>query len=138
MKSVEHRLTSRACISLFALAAAAGVAPASAQSENAKALEKACGGADVIACANLAVLYKHGRAVARNYPKALTYFVRACEGGLNFACGNVGEMTYLGLGVAADPTNGAIILRGACRRKDAWSCETARRLGVKMPKKPAP
>ncbi|MEQ1930494.1 MAG: tetratricopeptide repeat protein [Parvularculaceae bacterium] len=118
-------------------ALAAWFAPVSvrAQTENVARLENPCASGEFLACANLAVLYKHGRNVMRDYPKALTLFLRACEGGVNFACGNVGEMTYLGLGVPANDTDGAPILRGACRRGDAWSCETARRLGVKMPKK---
>lgn len=106
-----------------------------AQKEEADLLEKPCARGQALACTNLAVLYKHGRSVPQNYPRALTLFVRSCEKGINLACGNVGEMTYLGLGVAKSQTQGASILKGACRRGDSWSCETARRLGVKTPKK---
>jgi len=109
--------------------------PALSQSEDAAALERACKRGESMPCANLAVLYKHGRNVDRDYRKALTLFVRACEGGVDFACGNVGEMTFRGQGVAASEANGAALMRGACRRGDSWSCETARRLGVKMVKK---
>lgn len=117
------------------LLAQMGAPPASAQSEDAVSLQSACKRGEAMPCANLGVLYKHGRNVVRDYPRALTLFVKACEGGVNFACGNVGEMTYRGQGVAANETNGAALIRGACRRGDSWSCETARRLGVKMPKK---
>lgn len=124
-------------LSGFALTAAllAASVEASAQSENPAELEKPCTEGSAMACANLAVLYKHGRSVSRDPVRALTLFVRACEGGVNFACGNVGEMTYSGVGVTTNAENGAAIIRGACRRGDSWSCETLRRLGLKMPKK---
>ena len=124
---------------LAVVAAALGCIMASdqslAQSEDARTLETPCAQGQLMACANLGVLNKHGRSTPRNYPRALTLFVRACEGGVDFACGNVGEMTFLGLGVASSQPDGAAILKGACRRGDAWSCETARRLGVKTTKK---
>lgn len=120
---------------LAALMVLLGPAPALSQSEDAAVLEKPCQRGVSISCANLAVLYKHGRSVPKDHPRALTLFVKACEGGVDFACGNVGEMTWLGQGVAANQANGAALIKGACRRGDVWSCETARRLGVKMPKK---
>lgn len=119
----------------IAVGLAAGPLPAFAQSEDPAILDRACKRGESMPCANLAVLYKHGRNVTRDYPKALTLFVKACEGGVNFACGNVGEMTFRGQGVTANQANGAALIKGACRRGDSWSCETARRLGVKMSKK---
>jgi TPR repeat protein len=126
-------------LALAALAAGIAGAPQSAiaQSEDAAALRKSCTKGEALACANLAVLYKHGRNVDQSYPEALTLFVRACENGMNLACGQVGEMTYRGYGVAANQEDGAAILHGACRRGDGWSCETMRRLGLKIPKKNA-
>lgn len=126
----------RFSLSAALIIAAVVFAPSAfAQSENPRTLEKPCARGDLLACTNLAVLHKHGRGTSRDYPRALTLFVRACEGGVNFACGNVGEMTFTGKGVVANQVQGASILRGACRRGDAWSCESMRLLGVKMPKK---
>lgn len=115
--------------------AAAASPPASAQSEDPQQLERPCARGDLFACTNLAVLLKHGRSATRDFARSLTLFVKACEGGVDFACGNVGEMTYTGKGVVPNRTQGASILRGACRRGDAWSCEMAALLDVKPPRK---
>jgi len=121
-----------------ALALIAFTGPAAAQTEDAQLLERKCAAGAMMSCANLAVLYKNGRSAKRDPVRALTLFLRSCEGGIDFACGNVGEMTYLGLGIRANATQGESIIKGACRRGDAWSCETARRHGFKMLKgKPA-
>jgi hypothetical protein len=119
-----------AATSLFVLAGG----PALAQWEDAKRLEAPCARGEALACANLATLYKHGRGVARDDVRALTYFVTACEKGSKFACGNVGEMAILGRGIAPDKAVGAAILKSACRRGDPWSCETAERLGLNVRK----
>jgi hypothetical protein len=110
-------------------------APAAAQSENARVLEKQCSAGKIASCTNLAVLYKNGRGVKRDSVRALTLFLKSCERGVNYACGNVGEMTYLGQGIRANAKNGETLIKGACRRGDAWSCETARRYGFKMLKR---
>lgn len=115
---------------LALVAAAALIAPALAQSEKPGDLEQACRAGSAFECANLAVLYRHGRGVGKDNVRALTLFVRACEGGNDFACGSVGDMVYRGLGIAANLENGQLLLRGACRRRNEWSCETIRRLGI--------
>jgi TPR repeat protein len=120
---------------IIAIIMAALPGGALAQSENARALEKLCARGDTLSCTNLAVLLKHGRGTPRDDPRALTLFLNACEKGVNFACGNVGEMTFKGRGIAVNEIQGAAIIKGACVRGDAWSCDTARLLGIKLPKK---
>lgn len=113
-----------------ALLAAALAAPATAQSERPAELEAACSAGDAFSCANLAVLYRHGRGLERDYVRALTLFVTACESHIDFACGSVGDMVYRGLGIAPNADNGRLLLRGACRRRNQWSCDTMHRLGI--------
>jgi TPR repeat protein len=117
-------------VGLALIAAAALIAPAFSQSEKPDGLEKACRAGSAFDCANLAVLYRHGRGVKTDNVRALTLFVRACEGGNDFACGSVGDMVYRGLGIAPNSENGRLLLGGACRRQNEWSCETMRRLGI--------
>lgn len=112
------------------LAAAAIAGPVLAQTENPRVLDKSCAQGDSFACANLAVLYRHGRGVEKNFPRALTLYVTACEDGNDFACGSVGDMVYRGLGIAANHENGELLLKGACRRHNEWSCESLKRLGI--------
>lgn len=115
---------------LTLLAGAALAFPAAAQIEDPPALAQSCRAGNAFACANLAVLYRHGRGAPRDHVRALTLYVTACEAGLDFACGSVGDMVYRGLGIAPNHENGKLLLRGACRRNNEWSCETLRRLGV--------
>lgn len=112
----------------LAAASVAGAPHALAQSEDPVTLEKNCSKKDAFACANLAVLLRHGRGTNKSYARALTLFVMACEKGNDFACGAVGDMTYRGLGIPSDPQRGEQLLRGACRRGNEWSCESLRRL----------
>lgn len=104
--------------------------PAEAQSEMASVLTAACDRGDLLSCANLGILYRHGRGAPKNYARALTLFVKACEGGKEFACGYAGEMTYVGLGIASNEKHGAKLMRRACKRGDLWSCRAMNRHGI--------
>lgn len=117
---------------LTLVAAAALAAPALAQSEKPDGLAESCNAGSAFDCANLAVLYRHGRGVEQDHVRALTLFVTACEGGNDFACGSVGDMVYRGLGIARNRENGRLLLRGACRRHNEWSCDSLRRLGIPL------
>ncbi len=123
----------RRMIALLAIALAGASltpAPSRAQSEMAPVLTRACDRGEMLSCANLAILYRHGRGAPKDYAMALTLFVKACEGGSEFACGCAGEMTYVGLGIEANRETGAKLMRRACNRGDRWSCYAMRRNGV--------
>lgn len=117
-------------VAFLFVATAASSAPAQAQSEMAPVLERACDRGDMLSCANLGILYRHGRGAPRDYARALTLFVKACEGGKEFACGYAGEMTYVGLGIAANENHGEKLMKRACKRGDRWSCQAMKRHGI--------
>jgi TPR repeat protein len=117
----------------FFVVGAAYSPPAAAQSEMANVLTAACNRGDMLSCANLGILYRHGRGATKDYARALTLFVKACEGGKEFACGYAGEMTYDGLGIKPNKKHGEKLMRRACRRGDNWSCHAMRRHGLAVP-----
>ena len=57
--------------------------------DNKKSFElytKACKGGEMIACSNIGGMYEQGKAVARNYNTAKSYYKKACNGGYEKAC----------------------------------------------------
>ncbi|HXI88345.1 MAG TPA: hypothetical protein VNH64_12855 [Parvularculaceae bacterium] len=109
-------------------------APVSAQRpDQVEIIDSACRGGDMLACANLAVLYRHGRGVPMDYGRALKLSVEICERGVEFGCGYAGEMTFKGFGIAANPDAGAKLMRRACARGDQWSCQALVRHGLAPP-----
>lgn len=57
--------------------------------DNKKSFElytKACKGGEMIACSNIGGMYEQGKAVARNYNTAKSYYKKACNGGYKKAC----------------------------------------------------
>ena len=133
---VNERFAMRPLPGLFAavLAAAPMIGPAAAQRPEAvQILEDACKAGDLLSCANLAVLYRHGRGVSQDYARALELSVRVCEGGVEFGCGYAGEMTYQGLGIAANTEQGEKLMRRACANGDQWACQALTRHGLALP-----
>jgi TPR repeat protein len=120
----------RCAFAALALGVFTQASPALAQSEEAARLHEACVGGKQTACIHLGILHRHGMGAPVDDREAVSLYVSACEQGYALACGFVGDMAYLGAGVRQNVDHGQILMRGACKRGNEWSCETLRRHGL--------
>lgn len=95
------------------------------QGDKAKAAalwQKACNGGDMLGCANLGFLYRHGEGVAQDAAKAAQLYTQACDGGNMGGCFNLGFLYQDGQGMARDAAQAARLYRQACDGGDMKGC----------------
>lgn len=87
---------------------------------------KACEGSFGEACDDLSRVYAAGwLTVAKDDAKAYTYAKKGCELGNANACGQLGVLLVLGVGVAEDAPTGLRTVLAACEKGSALACENA-------------
>ena len=99
-----------------------------------------CDAGDYLDCQELAKAYEGGDGVAKDLPKALSLFTRACEAKSRWACAMVGTFVASSRAAAtAGLADAARLFERGCEEGNGWSCnrlgEMARD-GEEVPKEP--
>jgi TPR repeat protein len=84
--------------------------------------ERACAGAQVDACINLALLLAEGRGVERDMPRAIGQLERVCREGNARAC-RIGGVFLDSSSDDSDRTHGNEMLSRACELGDGAGCD---------------
>lgn len=87
-------------------------------------LERDCTNLRPVACNDLAMRLFQGDGMARNWPRAVTLFKRACEINATTACFNLATMYSQGQGVARDASAAAALFLRACDGGHKLGCQT--------------
>lgn len=77
-------------------------------------LEKACNMGVPLACAHLAVMYRHAQGVPRDTARALELNERACKADLAMGCNNLGDMLETGDGVSRNVERAKTLYEKVC------------------------
>jgi len=89
---------------------------------DAKECGEACDKDDARACFSLGGIFRDGRGVPKDGPKASTYFQKACDKGELVACSTLGEMNYQGLGIPKNGPAAVALFTKACEGGEPTGC----------------
>ena len=81
-----------------------------------------------IGCANLGLMYYHGRATTVNYEKAAELFKKSCDLDISLGCHNLAILYSNGKGVEKNLDTALELVDKACSMGDETSCESAQSL----------
>ena len=81
-----------------------------------------------IGCANLALMYYHGRGTVVNLEKAAELLTKSCDLGISLGCHNLGILYSNGKGVEKDLTRSLALVEKACSMGDETACISAESL----------
>jgi serine/threonine protein kinase len=90
--------------------------------EAAALYDKACAGANPVACRHLGRLYTLGQGVTKNYSQAVTLYQKSCDAGDAAGCGLLGSMYDAGWGVTKDVPRAIALYSKACAAGVAVNC----------------
>ncbi len=78
-----------------------------------------------IGCANLALMYYHGRGTKQSFAKAADLFDKSCELGISLGCHNLAILYSNGKGVPIDLDKSLELVEKACSMGDETACFSA-------------
>jgi TPR repeat protein len=84
--------------------------------------DKQCSAGDAASCATLAVMYRDGLAVSKDWAKAATLAEQACNKDVLAGCRVLAAARLAGQGVKKDKPGGVALLDKACRGGDGLGC----------------
>src|SRR6185436_8391727 len=85
--------------------------------------EESCAADDLPSCTKLAGRLKEGRGITKNEAKAAELYKKACDGGEQRACAELGAFSRRGQGgLPKDPLKAANLFKQACDGGSAHGC----------------
>ena len=60
--------------------------------------------------------------MTQDYAQAMSYWQKACDGGIERACENIGQLYWFGKSVSKDPLQAANFYRKGCSGGEMESC----------------
>ena len=88
-----------------------------------------------IGCANLALMYYHGRGTGINYEKAAELLTQSCDLGISLGCHNLAILYSNGKGVEKDLDKSLALVEKACSMGDETACLSAQSLKDQLNRK---